>query len=402
MLPRSCTFFLVLILPLFFSHSSLHSSEKISIRLAWEEMMKGASSRDFSTCTQPCIDLSTPAFHPYSPFFTKRVGFLLLAGGQGSRLGCDCPKGMVPIPPSNKTLFEIFLRRMVGFFRTYHEWPYCAIMTSDETDAATQAYLKEHHFFGVPEDQIFFFRQSSLTLLNEQGNPFYENGKLAVGPDGNGRALYWFHALGLYQTWKEKGVEALMVLPIDNPLMDPLLPSLFQPVLEGKVSASLATLKRRTPQEKVGVFFLQEGKPHVIEYSEIPDSLRNATTADGSLLYAWANISVFCLSMEHVERLAYLPLPLHFAKKMQNSLPIYKPEFFIFDHFPRLSSFSLIPLDRKRYFSPIKAKTGEDSLEQASLAFRCLQEEQAKRSGYMLDEGERADDIDPADLYIGN
>ena len=283
MIPHHFTFFFVLILTFLLP---LHSHEKISIRLAWEHMMEGASSRDFSSCTPPSVDPSEAASHPYSPFLTKRVGFILLAGGQGSRLGCEYPKGMVPIPPSNKTLFEIFLRRMVGFFRTYHEWPFCAIMTSDETDKATQIYLKENNFFGVPEEQIFFFKQSSLTLLNEQGNPFYENGKLAVGPDGNGRALYWFHACGLYQTWKERGVEALLVLPIDNPLMDPLLPSLFQPVLEGRTIASLATLKRRTPQEKVGVFFLEKGKPHVIEYSEIPDSLRNATTADGSLLYA--------------------------------------------------------------------------------------------------------------------
>ena len=365
-------------------------------------MQKGENTKDFSAVSPVQVHTMETALHPYSPFFSKKVGFILLAGGQGSRLGCECPKGMVSIPPSDKTLFEIFLRRMVGFFRTYHTWPSCGIMTSDETDRETRKYLKEQNFFGVPEEYVSFFCQASLPLLDSTGEPILENGEFVQGPDGNGKVFHAFLESGLYHTWKERGIVAVEILPIDNPLMDPFLPSLFQPVIEGQSEAAFATLKRRSPQERVGVFLLQNDKLSVVEYSEIPDEIRNAQTTGGTLLHAWANISVMCLSMETIDRVHDKELPLHFAKKMRGSQPIFKAEYFIFDTFPFIPSFSLIGLDRERYFSPIKAKTGEDSLEQASMAFERLQRGQMNRVGWELGEGHNASSLDPADLYIGN
>jgi UDP-N-acetylglucosamine/UDP-N-acetylgalactosamine diphosphorylase len=380
----------------------LPAGEKTPLQIEWQAMMNGGSEKDFDSYSPVNIDPSQSASHPYSPYFTKRVGFLLLAGGQGSRLGCEYPKGMVPIPPSGKTLFEIFLRRAVGFFNVYHQWPFCAIMTSQETDTETRKYLQENCYFGVPEKYVFLFSQTSLPLLNEKGETFSENNAPVTGPDGNGKVFSCFYNSGIYREWEKKGVEAVLVLPIDNPLMDPLLPALFQPVLEGKVKASFATLKRRSSSEKVGVFLKQKEHLHVVEYSEIPEVLRDAQKEDGSLVHAWANISVICLSMREIENISLVPLPLHFAKKMKGTSPIYKAEYFIFDNFPYIDSFSLISLDRTRYFSPIKSKTGEDSLEQASLAFHHIQEDQAKRIGLPLAEGEDASFCDPALLYIGN
>lgn len=387
------------IMSLFFLFSSLQSEEKISLQLAWSEMMQGTKQIDTTSLHPVRVEQAHTVGHPYEPFFLNRVGFIVLAGGQGTRLGTDIPKGMVPIPPSEKTLFQIFLRRMVGFFNTYHEWPFCAIMTSDETDAATREYLQKNHFFGVPEEYVSFFCQSSLPLLNEKGEHIVENGRLITGPDGNGRVFTWLYASDIFHKWQKRGVQAISVLPIDNPLMDPLLPSLFQPILENRKEVSVATIKRRSATEKTGVFFAKENRLHVIEYSEIPDSLRYAQTEDGTLLHAYANISVFCLSMDAIHSLVSIPLPVHFAKKMRGPTQIYKAEFFIFDNLPFLHSFALVEIDRTRYFSPIKSKTGEDSLEQAATDFRRVQEEQAHHAGILLSKGENASSLDPAELY---
>lgn len=345
------------------------------------------------------IGHSQVTHHPYAPFFSKQVGFVLLAGGQGTRLGSDIPKGMVPIPPSGKTLFEIFLRRMVGFHTLYKTWPSCGIMTSSETDTATRSFIEQNKYFGIPKEYVSFFCQSSLPLLDEQGNPFFENGTLVQGPDGNGKVFASFCHQGIAQAWKNKGIQAVSFLNIDNPLMDPLLPALFSPLFDEGKKGSFATILRRSALEKTGVFLLHNHRLHVVEYSEIPDTLRHATTAQGTLLHPWANISVCALPMDTIQQLALCDLPLHFAQKMRGSKSIYKPEYFIFDTFPFVPSFSLVPLDRTRWFSPIKGKTGQDSLEQAAKDFSQLQQEQAQKKGCTYETNQDASFIDPALLY---
>jgi len=347
----------------------------------------------------PHVEERPLILHPYAPFFHKTVGALFLAGGHGSRLETALPKAMVPIPPSGKTLLEIFLRRMVGFFRLYSRWPHCLLMTSEENEESIQQYLHMNDYFGVPRKYVHSFCQSSLPLLDEMGNPLLENGILQKGPDGNGRVCASLSESGLLQRLKDEGLDALSLLNIDNPLMDPFLPSLFHPVLEEHEEASILAIVRKSAQERTGLFYLQKGKLHVIEYSEAPSSVKNALSSDGTLLYRWANISVLCMTLSTIEKLASLSLPIHLAKKMRNSKPIYKQEYFIFDIFPALSSFSLIGLDRNKWFSPIKSKEGEDSLEQAAQALNKMQEEQALSAPLFSFEGKRGADIDPALLY---
>lgn len=347
----------------------------------------------------PMIDTSPLIPHPYPPFFHETIATLFLAGGHGSRLGTPMPKAMVPIPPSGKTLLEIFLRRMAGFFSLYSRWPHCLIMTSEENDEVIQQYLSDHRCFGVPSTQIHLFRQSSLPLTDEKGYPLQEGGVIQKGPDGNGRVFALLKEQGLLHILKKEGVQALSILPIDNPLMDPFLPSLFHPVLEEKKEAALLAIPRTSPQEQTGLFYVQNGKLHVIEYSEAPSSMKEALAPDGSLLYRWANISVLCASPSTLETLARYPLPLHTARKIRQNTTIYKQEYFLFDAFPALNSFSLIGLDRAAWFSPIKAKEGADSLVQAAHAFEYLQAEQAHHLATPIPKDLRASAIDPALLY---
>ena len=163
-----------------------------SLQQAWRTAFQGEKKQGDSALAPPQANLSFAASHPYKPFFSQRVGCILLAGGQGSRLGAEIPKGCVPIPPSGITLFEIFLRKIVGFHELYHIWPVCAIMTSDETDEYSRRYLQDHNYFGVPKEFVSIFCQSSLPLLDEHGDPVVENGSLVTGPDGNGKVFSAF------------------------------------------------------------------------------------------------------------------------------------------------------------------------------------------------------------------
>ena len=289
---------------------------------------------------------------------------------------------------------------MVGYFRIYSVWPHCLLMTSQVNEEAIQRYLHENQFFGVPRHYVHFLCQSSLPLLDENRNPLVEHGILQSGPDGNGRVFATLKESGLLQTLQKEGVEAISFQPIDNPLMDPFLPSLFHPVLQEKKEASILVIERQSAEEKTGIMLLREGKIHVIEYSEAPQSIKEAKLEDGSLFFRWANISVLCLSPSTVDHIASLPLPLHYAKKVRNNRTIYKQEYFLFDLFPALRSFSLVPIERSRWFSPIKAQVGEDSLERASEAFQRVQEEQAKKAKTLFSfENRSGADIDPALLY---
>lgn len=394
-------FLLFLVLPALLFSSCPDNDESILLQNSWKEMMHKKQNQQEDSYAAIEVEPSSRQSHPFSLFYTNQVGFLLLAGGQGSRLGSSSPKGMVPIPPSNKTLFEIFFRRAIGFHRLYNVWPHIAIMTSEDTDKDTKEYLKKNSYFGIPEKFISFFCQKSLPLLNENGFPFKENGIICHGPDGNGKVFSTFYESEIFPKWQKEQVQAILCLPIDNPMMDPLLPALFQPVLTQQCDVSFAALERSSPTEKVGVFFQRDHRLHVIEYSEIPETLRSAKTPSNELLHKWANISVLCLSMNTIKELHNKPLPLHFAKKMRDSSPIYKAEYFIFDNFPYIATYKIVGLDRKRYFSPIKAKTGEDSLEEASKAFSRLQKEQATRLGLSYSENDPSF-LDPAEIYSGN
>ena len=181
--------------------------------------------------------------------------------------------------------------------------------------------------------------------------------------------------------------------------MNHFLPALFKPIKKKKKEAAILAIIRKTAQEQTGIFYQKGENLYVAEYTEVPSSIKEALSLDGNLLYQWANISVLCINPLMIDTLATLSLPIHKAKKIRNNQIIFKQEYFIFDTFPFLKSFALISLDRTKWFSPIKAKEGEDSLEKAAIAFERLQEEQARNASLFSNESKRASDIDPAILY---
>lgn len=259
---------------------------------------------------------------PSLEVMSKR-GILYLAGGQGTRLGFDGPKGCVEIPlKEKKTLFQIHLEKI------HDPKAPIAIMTSPLNHDATRSYLENENYFGLTN-----------VILFQQG---MENGT----PDGNGKAFTYFCGAGIPDQWI--GVQRVQVIPIDNPLALPF----DKELMDGKEEIILRGVKRTGPDEKMGVIF--EGEHlEIKEYSELEGD-------DGSRL---GNTGLFSCTMEFVKRAATLSLPPHVVKKQVKGEWVSKKEYFIFDLFPYAKDFKVIESDRNKCFAPLKNASGPDSFE---------------------------------------
>lgn len=289
---------------------------------------------------------------------SAKMGCLLLAGGQGTRLRFDGPKGLFPITDSGKTLFQLFweMREAGG-----DDLPF-AVLVSHENEAATRKAL--------PGAEICV--QGTLPLLNESGEPFDSApGQLAVGPDGNGLAVRHFVQSGIWERWRARGVDYLNIALVDNPLGDPYDAELVAFLEETKADIVVKATKRLNAQEKVGVVVAEEGKVRVIEYSELDDP-------EGHEL---ANLSLFCMTMDFAKRTASHDLPLHRAHKaapMWNGTETitpsepnaWKSEYFIFDILPLAERVEVICYPREECFAPLKNAEGENSPETVRTALR--------------------------------
>lgn len=302
-----------------------------------------------------------------------------MAGGQGTRLGHKGPKGTYDIGlPSHRSLFELqcdSLRAAGG--GTIIPW---YIMTGEENHAATVAFFEKHGYFGYGKENIRFFRQGTLPLLNTDGEPFLsDKGTLCTGPDGNGGVFRAAAEQGVYEDMETRGVKYVFICGVDNAavrMADPALLGLAKRSGSEIVSKSVA---KRSPEEKAGVFCLMDGKPGVIEYSELPDELRYLRGDDGELVYNDANIIAHVFPLDVLKRISETGLPYHTAfKKMPyvdetgavvvpEKENAYKYETFVFDAFAYCRDMTVMRVDRKE-FSPVKNRTGQDSPETARAA----------------------------------
>lgn len=307
-----------------------------------------------------------------------KVAAFLVAGGQGTRLGYDGPKGEYPVTPvRNKPLFQVFAEQLLAHARNAGRAIPWYIMTSDANDAATRAFFSRHGHFGLDPADIMFFQQGMMPAFDFAGKMLLAStDSLALSPDGHGGSLRALHRSGALDDLRRRGVEHLSYFQVDNPLVhciDPLFLGLHD--LSGSEMSS-KTIPKANALEKVGNFVLGDGTLQVIEYSDLPESLALQTNADGSLRFNAGSIAIHALRVEFVQRLtsgASLRLPWHRAEKKvpcvdeagQPCRPetpnAVKLEQFVFDAIPLAANAIVYTTERAEEFSPVKNAEGVDS-----------------------------------------
>lgn len=335
---------------------------------------------------------------------TGRVGFLVVAGGQASRLGYESPKGLLPVGPvSGRTLFELHARRLLAARKRYGARIPWYVMTSRATDAATRAYFQQQDHFGIDPEDVHFLVQAMLPAMDLSGRILLSGpGELFLAPNGHGGVLEALGRSGALAHARERGVELLSYFQVDNPLArpgDPLFLGLHAGAGAGMSSKAVA---KRDPQEKVGVLArVRDGgreRTACIEYSDLPEELRLAREPGGELAYRAGNIAVHVLSRGFVEELASgrLELPWHVARKRMRvwedgrtvEREGAKLETFVFDallHSPRSVT---LEVDRRLEFTPVKNARGEDSPDTARADMCSLHARWVRAAGLPLPPGE--------------
>lgn len=309
-----------------------------------------------------------------------KVAAFLVAGGQGTRLGYDGPKGEFPITPvKNKPLFQVFAEQLLAHSRDFGKPIPWYIMTSDVNDAAIRAFFARHQYFGLDEKDVVFFEQGMMPAFAMDGQLLLADmDSLALSPDGHGGSLRALHKSGALADMRRRGVEHLSYFQVDNPLVhtiDPLFLGLH--ALTGSEMSS-KTIPKASALEKVGNFVFADGKVQVIEYSDLPEALAKQTNADGSLKFNAGSIGIHAIEVSFIEHLnaeGQLKLPWHRAEKkvpyvdetgkeIKPTKPnAVKLEQFVFDAIPLAKNAMVYTTERAEEFSPVKNADGVDSPE---------------------------------------
>jgi UDP-N-acetylglucosamine/UDP-N-acetylgalactosamine diphosphorylase len=312
-----------------------------------------------------------------------RVAILLVAGGQGTRLGYEGPKGTYPVGPvSGASLFQIHAEKVRAIGKLTGRTPPFFIMTSPENDGATRRFFEENGHFGLPHVR-FFIQHGRLPMVDRtSGRVLLEDrGRLAAAPDGHGGTIAALAHEGTEGTpscleeMKALGCDTVHYFQVDNPLVKVGDPSFLGLHLENRSDVSFKVVAKRGPEEKVGVVVREDGKPKVIEYMNMPRALAEARNADGSLVYWEGSIAIHVFDRSFLERVAREAcLPMHRAFKkvayLDESGDRVEPEkpnaakfeSFIFDALPLAERYTIVETDRAAEFAPLKNLQGEDSV----------------------------------------
>ncbi|MGI9589780.1 MAG: UTP--glucose-1-phosphate uridylyltransferase [Myxococcota bacterium] len=311
-----------------------------------------------------------------------RVGLMVVAGGQATRLGFPGPKGTFPIGPvSDRSLFEIQAQKI----RRVRERSGAAlpwyVMTSAATDAETRSFFAEHDFFGLPESDVRFFCQGMVPSFDFEGRLILaEPGRIAENPDGHGGSLTALHTSGVLDDAERRGITTLFYYQVDNPLIRMADPAFLGFHDQAGAEASCKVARKVDPAEKVGVLASVDGRLGVVEYTELDDASRQARDDAGELLFWAGNLAIHAFEVAFVRRIAADAdrwLPFHASEKKIASVdatgaPLApeapngrKLERFVFDALPAARAVALVETDRARDFSPVKNAEGSDSPETA-------------------------------------
>ncbi|KAJ3364311.1 UDP-N-acetylglucosamine pyrophosphorylase [Allomyces javanicus] len=346
-----------------------------------------------------------------------QVGVLLMAGGQGTRLGSAAPKGCYDIGlPSGKSLFQLQAERLRRLQTVAGGTLLWYVMVSGPTRAETVAFFEKHGYFGLDKEQVHFFEQGTLPALTADGKIYLETKhRLAVAPDGNGGVYAALSTSGVLAHMKQHGIEYLHAYCVDNCLVKVADPVFLGYCLERHAQVGAKTVRKTDADEPVGVVCVRNGKYGVVEYSEIPQALAHARNSDGSLALSAANIANHFYTRAFLERVVEIEdqLEYHVAhKKIAHvdlaSGNVVKPEkpngvkmeLFIFDVFPFCDKFAVWEGERRDEFAPLKNKEGPDSPATSREAILDLHRRYLTAAGAVV-QGEGAVEISPLVSYAG-
>ena len=308
-----------------------------------------------------------------------KVAAVLLAGGMGTRLGVDGPKGAYDIGITKPLyIFEQQMKNLAEVNTKCGVIVPLYIMTSDKNHAQTTAFWKEHNYFGYPESEVKFFKQDMAPAVDYDGKIMLERKDTpALSPNGNGG---WFGSLkraGLVDDLNKRGVEWLNIYAVDNVLQRIADPVFVGATIDSGVNCGAKVICKTNPYEKVGVLCMDGEKPDIIEYYELTDEMANQKDENGDLAYCYGAIMNYLFRLSKLEEIVNQKIPVHIVEKKIECLcedgVTRKPEKENGKKFETLAvdlikpMGSVLPFEvvREREFAPIKNKTGVDSVESA-------------------------------------
>ncbi len=304
----------------------------------------------------------------------------IMAGGQGTRLGHNGPKGTFELELNGKTksLFEIIVDKLRNAHEKYNVYLNCYIMTSPENNKETVAFFEKNNYFNYPKEYIKFFMQEDLPLLNKEGKLILgEDGLIKLASEGNGGIFYSMAKKGIIDDMKSKKIKWIFIGSVDNLLVKYVDTLLLGLAIKQNVNIATRTVIKNSPNERVGVLCKKNGRVKVIEYTEVPKEMMVATDEAGEFLYGESHIMCNLFSLEAIEKASTKELKYHVAVKKikyidENGKLVnptepncYKFEKFVFDSFGLFDEIAILRGKREEDFAPIKNAEGQDSPETA-------------------------------------
>jgi UDP-N-acetylglucosamine/UDP-N-acetylgalactosamine diphosphorylase len=368
-------------------------STDLSILARFAELTGGAAASTPDIAPAPYVAAAgrdeSPSAAGLAAAAAGKAAFLTVAGGQGSRLGYEGPKGIFPVTPIRRaSLFQVFAEKLLGFCSAERARMPWYIMTSPENHRPTVDYFTEHRFFGLRPEDVLFFPQGTLPTLDSSGRLLLAaDGGLFRNPDGHGGLVQALVRNGMIDDMRRRGVEHLFYFQVDNPLVAAPDPLFLGYHLTRGAEVSVKVIPKRSPDEKLGVIAMAGRRACIVEYSDLDQQRMYARDARGRLLFEQGSIAIHIFRVDFLARRA-ADLPLHVARKKVKAmdpatgkateLEAVKFERFIFDLLPLAENVLFYETVREDEFSPVKNREGLDSpatceRDQIALAARMLE-----------------------------
>ncbi|MBN2425359.1 MAG: UDPGP type 1 family protein [Calditrichaceae bacterium] len=307
----------------------------------------------------------------------SKVAAFLVAGGDGTRLGYDGPKGVFPITPvKQKSFFQLHAEKIAALNSRYKITIPWYIMTSQTNHQETLDFFHKNNFFGLKQKDVIFFSQQMLPAMHKDGKIILtDKHQIFMSPNGHGGSIKALWDSGALMDMKERGIERVFYFQVDNVLTKICDPVFLGYHLMNKAEISNKVVRKAYPEEKIGVIALIDKKPGVVEYSDLSEEDMYAPGRDGHLKYWMGSIAIHYLNLDFIERLNHhgFKLPYHLARK---SIPYissdgeiinpdhkngYKFETFVFDALKYADKIISVEVEREEEFSPVKNNEGIDS-----------------------------------------